>query len=126
MFDPVSLSSTFYIANSCIPFTSTYGKNMKKLIKQGDLPTDAAFFAIPGYDRMNFPFVMMEVASKGEIYVINTKTWFRQLLIKMVKDHNEDIVGHYFFTYELKQFVVSIFSLLFDGIDNKINALYFL
>lgn len=88
MFDPFSLSVTLYIDNSCIPFTSTHGKTLTKVEKRDHLPTDAAFYSMPGYDRMHFPFVMMEVASKGEIYILNTKTWFQQLLIKMVKDHN--------------------------------------
>lgn len=107
MFDPASLSVTIYIANSCIPFTSTHGKLLKKLEMQHHLPTDASFFAIPGYDRMQFPFIMMEVSSKGEIYLINTKTWFRQLLLKLVQDHTEDCVGHHFFTYEPKKMIVS-------------------
>ena len=51
----------------------------------------------------------MDVNSKGEVYIVNTKTWFRQLLIKMVKDHDEDIIAQFFFTYEPKHMHVSIF-----------------
>ena len=103
MLDPFSLIVTFYIANSCIPFATTHGKKLAKVQKQGHLPTDATFSAMPGYDRMNFPFVLMEVQSLSEVYVLNTKTWFKQLLIKQVKDHKEDYFGHYFFSYQTKE-----------------------
>lgn len=102
MFDSLSLSVTYYIANSCIPYIGTAGKKLTKLVEQRHLPTDAAFVAIPGYHRVHFPFVMMDVSSKGEVYIVNTKTWFRQLLVKMVKDHTDDLIAQFFFSYEPK------------------------
>lgn len=77
MFDSATLTLSYYIGNSCIPFTSTNGKRLDKLIEQRHLPNDASFIAVPGYHRVNFPFVVMDVSSKGEIYIVNTKTWFR-------------------------------------------------
>jgi phosphoribosylaminoimidazole-succinocarboxamide synthase len=35
----------------------------------------------------------MEVASKGEVYITNTNSWFKQLAVKMVKDHQEDAIA---------------------------------
>jgi hypothetical protein len=49
----------------------------------------------------------MDVSSDGEIYIVNTKTWFRQLLIKMVMDHEDDLIAHFFFSYEPKHMHVS-------------------
>lgn len=93
MFDSQSLSCSYYVNNSVIPFTGTKGKKLQKLVAQPQLPTDAAFFAIPGYHRLTFPFVLMEVASKGEVYITNTNSWFKQLAVKMVKDHQEDAIA---------------------------------
>jgi len=118
MFDSATLTLSYYIGNSCIPFTSTNGKRLDKLIEQRHLPNDASFIAVPGYHRVNFPFVVMDVSSKGEIYIVNTKTWFRQMIIKMVKDHNEDLVAQFFFSYEPKSmpvsFIFGAFFLLFE------------
>ena len=93
-----------------IPYTGVIGKKLDLLIAQKDLPTDAAFYSMPGYHRISFPFVLMEVSSKGEIYVTNTNSWFKQLLIKMVKDHADDVIAQYFFSYEPK--VMNVSSLL--------------
>jgi len=107
MFDSASLALSIYTGNSCIPFISTNGKRIKKLVEKRHLPSDCSFIAVPGYHRVNFPFVVMDVSKNSEIYIVNTKTWFQQLLIKMVKDHKEDFIAQFFFSYEPKSMPVS-------------------
>jgi hypothetical protein len=68
---------------------------------------------VPGYHRVNFPFVVMDVSSKGEVYIVNTKTWFQQLLIKMTRDHNEDLIAQFFFSYEPNSMPVSFIFIAF-------------
>lgn len=108
MFDSTSLVVSYYIGNSSIPFVGSDGKRLSKLAEKRDLPTDAIFISIPGYHKDNFPFVLMDVSSQGEIHIVNTKTWFRQMLVKMVKDHNEDLIAQFFFSYEPKVMPVSV------------------
>jgi hypothetical protein len=109
MFCSASMSCKYYVGNSCISYTGNNGKRLRKLEEQKHLPADAKFIAIPGYHRINFPFVLMDVGSEGEIYIVNTKTWFKQLLIKMIKDHHEDLISQFFFSYEPKSMPVSSF-----------------
>ena len=45
---------------------------------------------MPGYDRVDFPFVVGITSSQQQVYLINTKTLLPQLLIRLNVDSRND------------------------------------
>jgi hypothetical protein len=108
MMDERSLSVMYYIDNTIVTYSGQSGRILKTLIADYKLPTDATFYKVPGYDANTFPFAIMEVASKGEVFLTNTRTTYSQQIISLIKEHSDGKLGHFFFTFEPKSMKVSI------------------
>jgi len=74
MADSQSLAVMYYIDNTIVTYMTKNGKRLTELKPNLDIPTDATFYQLPGYHQTNFPFSLMEVASKGEVWMTNTNT----------------------------------------------------
>ena len=92
--DPVQ---AFQHAVNQTSLSPEWKEDIDKLELEGDQKIGQVM-PLPGYDRVEFPFVIGITKTQQQVYLINTKSLLPQMLIRLSVDSRNDAMRQFYFT----------------------------
>lgn len=93
----VSPVQSFQHAINQTSLSLEWKEDIDKLELEGDQKIGQVM-PLPGYDRVEFPFVIGITKTQQQVYIINTKSLLPQMLIRLSVDSKNDAMRQFYFT----------------------------